>query len=481
MMFNIKNILVTMGVALGALSFTACTSDFDEINTDPNRIDQISPGTLLNPIIYEMASFGTARSEAFTFDIMQVALPFPSAAGGYHRYDLTPASGNSTWKTYYRWLNNVREMRDAAITAEDPNYQAIAMTLNAWGFSILTDCFGDIPMTEAVRGSEGIFYPAFDTQQDIYTALLTDLDSANSLYDVSRSMVFGNEILYGNDVDSWKRFTNSLRLRLLLRVSNRSEMNVYPELVKMLEDPETYPIFTSNEDAAILSITGETPNVSPWGRPQDLTTGRATSEFFIENLNNFNDPRLPIFCSEARAADGQTKIGYKGIPSGYDASENFDFTPSNMLQALVIAPMISVVMSYAEVEFIKAELIQQGIMSGDAQAHYQAGVQAAIEQWGGELPDGYFENEYTAYDGTLEQIMLQKYYALFFNDFQQWFEYRRTGYPVLPKTDAMLNNQQVPVRYMYPDIVQISNGDNYNKVVQEMGGDDINIKCWWEK
>ena len=77
--------------------------------------------------------------------------------------------------------------------------------------------------------------------------------------------------------------------------------------------------------------------------------------------------------------------------------------------------------------------------------------------------------------------MLQKYYALFFNDNQQWFEYRRTGLPALPKGTDMLNNQVMPVRLPYPTTLQTNNLENYRKAVESMGGDDINTKVWWEK
>ncbi len=143
--------------------------------------------------------------------------------------------------------------------------------------------------------------------------------------------------------------------------------------------------------------------------------------------------------------------------------------------------MISVIMSYAEVEFIKAELAQQGKISADAKVHYERGVKAAIEQWGAVMPADYFANPKAAYNGTLERIMLQKYYALFFNDYQQWFEYRRTGLPVLPKGEGLMNNGRMPVRFRYPTTVQTSNNTNYQKAVASMGGDDINTKVWWEK
>ena len=467
-------------VLLTCFSYS-CTEDFEEINTDPNRIDRISPGTLLNPILYEVATFNTERADAFTFDIMQVTVPFPSASGGVHRYDVSESAGNSTWNTYYRWLTNVKEMRLAAIDAEAVNYEAIALTLNAWIYSLLTDSFGDVPMEEAVRGDEGIFYPAFNTQQEIYTKIIADLETANTLFDTEQEMIYGTEILYNNNVSKWRKFCNSLRLRLLLRVSKRPEMNAYAELAEMLNDPVQYPVFTSNSDAAILQITGVEPNLSPWGRAIDFTLFRAAGEFFVDNLNDWNDPRLPLFHTEARAMDGSTVIGYKGITSGFSNDAVFEYLPSNVNIALVEAPMISVIMSYAEVEFIKAELAQKNVITADAKAHYETGVTAAIEQWGGEVPAGYFDNPAAAYDGTLERIMLQKYYALYFTDYQQWFEYRRTGLPVLPKGEALMNNGQMPVRFRYPVVVQTSNQENYARAVANMGGDDINTKVWWEK
>lgn len=478
-MTAIKKILPLL-ILLTCISFS-CTDNFEEINTDPNRVDRISPGTLLNPLLYEVATFNTERADAFTFDIMQVTVPFPSASGGVHRYDISEAAGNSTWNTYYRWLNNVKEMRLSAKEAQAVNYEAIALTLNAWIYSLLTDAFGDVPMDEAVRGDEGIFYPAFNTQQEIYTKILADLETANALFDPEQKMVYGTDILYNNNVNRWKRFCNSLHLRLLLRVSKREEMNAHAKLVEMINNPEQYPVFTSNDEAAILKITGVEPNLSPWGRAIDFTLFRAAAEFFLDNLNDWNDPRRALFNTEARAMDGTTVIGYKGIPSGYAGDEQFDFLPSNVNIALVQAPMISVIMSYAEVEFIKAELAQKNILSADAEAHYKKGVTAAIEQWGGEVPADYFDNPAAAYDGTFERIMLQKYYALYFNDYQQWFEYRRTGLPVLPQGAGLLNGGVMPVRFRYPVIVQTSNQENYARVVATMGADDINTKVWWEK
>lgn len=469
-----------------SILMVGCTKDFAEINTDPNKIEKISPGTLLNPIIYEVTSFNTERADDFTFDIMQVQLPFPSVAGGIHRYDVSEAAGNSTWNTYYRWLNNIKEMRVAAVAAQDPNYEAIALTLNAWVYSNLTDAFGDVPMSEAVKGDEGLYTPVFDTQQQIYTTLLADLERANTMYVTTRSMIYGTDILYGNNVSLWRKFTNSLRMRLLLRVSKRTEMDSFTKLAAIINNPAANPVFTSNADAAILKITGVVPNVSPWGRAIDFTTFRAAASFHIDNLNDFNDPRLSRWNTLARNSAGTATIGYRGIPSAYAGPESqFAYLPSNANIALVTAtataPMQGVIMTYAEVELIKAELAQKGKITGSAQTFYQNGVKASIEQWGAVMPANYFTNPKAAYDGTLARIMLQKYYALYFNDYQQWFEYRRTGLPVLPKGAGLMNNGIMPVRFKYPVTVVTNNNANYTKAVASMGGDDINTKVWWEK
>lgn len=468
-------------IVAGILS--SCEKTFEKINTDPNRISVISPGTLLNPTIYEITSFNMQKCDDITFELMQVMLPFPSPTGGIHRYEITENTGSSIWSTYYRWLNNIREIKIAADTARDVNYQAIAMTLNAWLYSNLTDCFGYVPMNEAVSAEKGILQPVYDSQKDVYVKILSDLDSANRLFNTSKSMVYGTDILYSNNVTNWKKFCNSLRMRLLLRVSNRSEMDSWNQLKTIIANPAQYPIFTGNDQGAILKLTGITPLVSPWGRPQDFTTFRATAKFFLDSLNAMNDPRRAKFASQAKNSAGTTNIGYKGIPSGYAGSENqFDYIPSNFLQALIVAPMICPIMSYAEVEFIKSEVYLKDNRQDSAKATYERGVKAAIEQWGVTMPSNYFTNPDAAYNGTLERVMLQKYYALFFTDFQQWFEYRRTKMPALPVAAGMLNGQVMPSRLIYPVSQRVYNPDHYQEAVTAMGGDDnINVKSWWQQ
>lgn len=469
-----KTKIKTLVLAGLCLSMTNCTHNFEEINRNPNLIDQISPGTLVNEIIYNMANNNLINHYNVNCQLMQVQLSYPQYYGGVQRYQIVETTGDSQWNAAYRWAKNVDEMRVAA--EGENNYLAIALTLRAWIYSNLTDTFGDVPFTDASKAEEGIIQAAYDKQEDIYTQLLTDLETANSLYDHEVDMTFGTDILFANNSELWQKFTNSLRLRLLLRVSD-VRPTAYQEMKAILDDPTGSPIIEQASESAILQVTGITPNLSPWSRPLDFSNQHAGGEFFIETLNTLEDPRRPFYVGKAK--EGTTDIGYKGIPSGYD-EDGFSYSPSYMNNQQVVPPMIIPILTYAEVEFIQAELAQKGHWTA-AETHFKQGVKAAIELWTKTpLPASYFDQELAQYDGTLERIILHKYLALYFTDNQQWAEHRRTGYPVLPKTSSMLNDGKLPSRLLYPSLQNVYNPANYAAAAAGMGGDNINAKVWWD-
>ena len=120
--------------------------------------------------------------------------------------------------------------------------------------------------------------------------------------------------------------------------------------------------------------------------------------------------------------------------------------------------------------------------------HYENGITASIVQWGAVVPANFLTQPGVAYntlgtiDAQLQQIMMQKYYAYFFVDYQAWFEKRRTGYPVLTRGTGIPPENLFPYRIPYPTYLQSLNPDNYNKAVSTMGGkDDSNTKVWWDK
>lgn len=472
-------------LVLITLAFSSCTN-FDELNTDPTRLNQSNPGTLLNPVLYEMASYNWSRYNDYTFPLMQGTVS-TSSISGVGWYNIQDAAGDGSWSTYYKWLTNIKEMEKQAIKLNEPNYRAIGMTLRSWIFQLLTDGFGDVPMTEACRGGEGILTPKFDNQLDVYKQIINDLDSANMIFDTANGLKYNadGELLYGTNttltsgvstgIVKWKRFCNSLRMRALLRTLNVSDLNSKNKLSEMLTNPTKYPVFESNTDAALLPLSGVNPQLAPMTRPQDFTAYIYLSEFFVENLKTWNDPRLALFATQA--TNGTVK-SYIGLPSGYAVTPSIN--ASQPKQALAIAPMKITLMSYAELELIKAEYDQRFGTATDAGNHYKKGVTASIEQWGGVVPATYFSNAAVAYNGTLEQLMTQKYYALFFCDYQAWYEYNRTGLPKVPRGVGVSVGKDIPKRFKYPMAIQRTNMKNYQLAKANMGGDEFSIKLIWQ-
>lgn len=482
MKYNIINMILAGGLLFSAAS---CTRDFEETNIDFSKTKDGTAAGLLNPALYEMASAAYLRANDFTFDVMQYSLDFPNEGNTYSRYYLTENSGVGYWNNSYKWLMQINEMLMLAEKEGNNNHKAIGLVLRAWGFANLTDSFGDVPFSEAFKQEQNILRPKFDRQKDIYLNLLNDLEAANKLFNPSEKLN-GPDQLYnaGEDasgITNWRKFGNSLSLRLLLRILERDgEIDVKARIKKIVENPSQYPIFENNEESAFVKTTGVAPFDAPIARPQDFTTGRAAAEFFVDYLNKTSDPRLSKFFGKARDLNNKD-IGYKGIPSGYKQGTTFNYQPSNLNQNLAKAPLTIKIMGYAELQFIMAELAQKKIISGDAKTFYENGVKASMQQWEATAPATYLANPLVAYNGTLERIMMQKYIALFFVDQQAWYEYRRTEFPKLPDNGGRLNGGLMPSRFMYPPQSKLQNAENYNAAVQNMGGDDINVKVWWDK
>ncbi len=482
LMKHIKNLI---GLLLGTLLLLSCDRTFEEINTDTSKIIEPTAGSMLIPIQYGLASNGYMRANDFTFDIMQIMIDFPNVGNTLSRYYMTENTGNGYWNTSYKWLKQIQEMNSLAVAQGDKNYEAISLVLNAWTYANLTDTFGDIPFSEASRIDEGISKPKFDKQKEIYIKLLDDLKKANSLFDAQTKLTEGD--LYfaantdANGILKWKKFTNSLSLRLLTRILKKNgEVNIYERIQEIIKDPATYPLMQNNTESAVMALSGVAPLVSPISRPQDFTTFRAAGEFFVNTLADNKDPRMATFLTQAKDLNNKN-IGFKGAPAGYKQDMVFDYQPSNFNQNLSKAPMKIIMMPYAEVQMILAELSFKGIISGDTKTYYQNGIKASIEEWGGVVPADYFTNPKVAYNGTFEQIMLQKYVTLYFVDQQQWYEKRRTGFPKLPNNGGLLNDGKLPQRLMYPAQTKILNTENYNAAVQAMGADDINTLTWWNQ
>ena len=471
---------------------SSCTNDFEEINKDPIRPSEVNQGSLLGQAEYQLVNSTISTSKQITHELMQVTAPRESASGGLHRYEILPKTGATIWDNVYNRLTDLNDIENISKTSQ-PNYQAIALTLKAWAFSILTDVFGPVPFSEAGKAREGIITPKFDQQKDIYIELLDQLELANSLVDTKSGLVLGGDLIYGTDeaaMIKWQKLMNSLRLRLLLRIMHRDgELNVKSQIEAILADPVKYPLFESNSDEAILKYTGAYPYYNPYynARTLDWRQGDYYTTYFINPMIQHNDPRLKVWATTVKV-DG--KEVYSGIESGYESDVVYVTDKnSSYNDNLKTTPILGIIMTYAELEFIKAELALRGFKTGSApKDHYDKGIKASMTQWGVAIDDSYLMqedirfNEGGNFEQQFEQIITQKYYAYYFVDMQSWFEKRRTGYPVLPRGKGIPVENKFPSRLMYPTYLQSLNPSGLQQAIESLGGADVStIKCWWEK
>lgn len=516
-----KTLYKLVGVVMVAMTtLTSCDKDFEEINTDPINIAETTPDKLLSPVLVNSLTAGMQRNRNFNNELMQVTVNISDGDATVFRYEFRRTFADYLWNSWYIQLNNLKDMYNLAKEPgkENKSYQAISLILQSWLFANLTDTHGDIPYSQAAQGKSGILEPAFDSQKDIYLDIYKKLEEANTLLTAGNQIVAASDPMFKGDLTKWRKFSNSLYLRLLLRTSGKAEVaasNIAK--IKQIVDtaPATYPIMTSNADAAVVRWSGEIGTgafVNPYVngvRAQDFRTP-AIASFFIDNLVGWQDPRISTAVADGYAVSGVNRWGItgpNGVPSGYAVGSgvvkqayfySYDQLVSNVAvgaRSLQQSPLTGILMNYAELQFILAEASAKGWITGAANLYYNQGVAASINYWVPNFPASgtdpkvisYLANADMDWDATatltakMQMIHHQKYYALFLVDMQQWFEYRRTGHPILPKGPGLRNNGVMPARIHYPVYVQSANPTNYAKAVASQGPDEMYTQVWWQK
>lgn len=478
-----------LGIVLPMLALsTSCTKDFVEINTNPNASTAASPQSLLAPALVSTINSNLDRCFRINNEFMQVTVTLVDSRE-FQRYEVRPSESEPLWRNWYLQLTNFRDIYETAEHGQQAGYQTfqgISLILDTWVSSLITDMFGDVPYFESNLGKYGNTTPKFDAQRDIYEDLFRKLDSANVLLSANVNLpsdLASTDPIYGGVANKWRRFGNSLYLRLLMRVAHKSDIDAVSKITQIVSNPSTYPLMASNDDSAVLYFTGSLPYVTQFynARDYDFNGDKGYSQFFINSLLDLKDPRLPVWATEA-------SLGfYSGMQSGYPKGSVPD-RQSTLQLALKTEPRLGNIMNYAELQFILAEAAIKGYITGNADTYYRNGVNASIAFWDKTITNDYFNNpavnllETDDQTDQLKKVYLQRYFSMLFTDFQQWYEYRRTnGMLDLYKGPGLLNGGNMPIRLNYPLIVQSLNRANYEDAVARLGGkDDINGKMWWQ-
>jgi hypothetical protein len=491
-------------------SFNSCTKDFAEINTNPNVPTKTTPDLLLSGII--KSTINDQVGEAWGQGNLLVQYTAKIQFVNEDRY--LWGEKNGVWNSVYGNMRNLQNIIDLASSSTpiQNNYLGVALILKSWMFSTATDAYGDIPYSEATKAKAGSIYtPKYDTQEEIYNGILADLKKANEIIGTSNETVSG-DILYSGNITRWRRLANSLRLRILMRLSKKRSVNA--DMQAIVFSPATNPIFIDNSDNAELRYLADVPTnqwplyASRVGSFDEIRVSKTLSD----RLNALGDTRLNVFGrpSQTSVAAGSPRV--EGVPNGLGdvPALNFNGGPQGVSRvgysyACLVCNDVNqtsplpnvargIIMNFAELQFILAEATERGFITSSttAEMFYTRGIQSSFSYYQSmvpsqynlnvAIPTNYLTQTAVAFTGTtaerLSKIALQKWVSLLFNGLEGWFDWRRTRMPaVIPGADN-LNNNKVPVRYPYPLSEQSLNAKNWAAAVGRQGVDDINTEIW---
>ncbi|MEO8564161.1 MAG: SusD/RagB family nutrient-binding outer membrane lipoprotein, partial [bacterium] len=377
-----------------------------------------------------------------------------------------------------------------------------ALVMRAFLVEEMTDLWGDMPFTDASKGSANLT-PKYDTQQVIYDSLFASLTKAASTMTGAGASYGGADPIYGqldlsasDQSKQWVKLANSLHARAAMRISQADAAKSRAELTKALSGN----VFGSNDDNAFMTWPGGTvanPLCLNWLGCQGTRDDQRISERFVDTLLVTGDPRLAKYAlPTVNSAAGTTAcdIPYRGYPNGKAAANvKNPCTGKNFGLADYSKPTLSIrgqtspsyVMTYSELLFIKAEAAERGWITGSAAALYTDAITASMEQWGVSSADitAYLAKPGVAYTpgaNGMKQIAYEKWVSLFNLENEAYAEYRRLNFPVLkPGPDAVTTT--VPTRMPYPAIENSLNASNLAAASSAQGSVDISGHVWWDK
>ena len=510
-MKTIYNSFFAIALILTTLS---CEKDFEEINT--NSVDptsaSVNPVFLLNNAIIN-TSFSNAQLIYDLGVVQQVISPNSGVLTGANYNQDNRDVTDDHWVKYYE--NVIKNTGDILgqlqldEAQENPNLQSMTRLVRALAFMILTDEYGDIPYSEAGKGIyEQIVLPKYDAQEDIYMDLVKEVKEAVAGFNGSAKMETG-EVMYSGDIAKWRRFGNSLLLRLGMHLTE-----VNPALAQQIvSDAFAGGIMQSNEDNYVIRHDNNYRNDNGALLNATEANNIYLVDTFIDFLQESEDPRLgalairyvsatsgPEQTQENGITDSADQIG---MPIGYDNGSIvavaqdlglpsfYAFTQIDRYRvAKQAAPMF--VVTHSQTQLLLAEAAVRGWVTGQPSTYYNAGVRAHMELMvqydpASEIPsadiDAYLAaNPFNAAN-ALEQIGEQYWVSCFLNGPEAFANFRRTGFPnLIPNTYPSQDiSGDFINRLTYPNSEVATNNNNLSEAVARMGADNLDTKVWWDK
>ncbi|WP_345233622.1 SusD/RagB family nutrient-binding outer membrane lipoprotein [Olivibacter ginsenosidimutans] len=500
----------TFGIAL--FSLVAC-SKFDEINQDPNKTDEVNSAMLATNNILGIIKKDIADTKGFIQPFMLGKyITWQEGQENYQYNKITRGNFDRM-----EVLRNVDLMIGYAESDGLKNsYTALGHFIRAWQFFILTMQMGDIPYSEAIKGeSEGLIKPKYDTQKEVFLGILNELDEANNLF--AQGEDFAGDPIFGGKIDQWQRLVNSFELHVLMNLYKKTDDADLKVVARFQEIVNNRPLMRNYDDNFALKYLDKDGQKYPWvniNSSNPFTIYPMLTANLIDPLKAMHDRRLFYYAkpSAIKLKAGKLASDWDAYPA-VEASASFnslqtihaskDFSDLNDRYADLFNAEPVGLFNYWDLQFILAEASIRGWITGDANGYYAAGIKASMDflvhytpesekyHHNMEITNAYIssylsENALSGgVEHQLEQIITQKYLAGFLqdNDFNAWFENRRTGYPkFILNSSTNLNDptNAFPKRWLYPQKELENNGENVAEAIQRQfnGNDNVNQEMW---
>ncbi|RZK83161.1 MAG: SusD/RagB family nutrient-binding outer membrane lipoprotein [Pedobacter sp.] len=521
-------------IALASVLMISSCKKFGDTNIDPTRSSNMDPSVQLTTAQLRFSGDLNVNERTgfmMTMPLVQhIAGSYSNRWGGGYYND--PNIMGILWEDSYgnEVVNIIDAVKRTTGVADKTNMNAVCRIMKVYIFARMTDLYGDLPYSEAGQGTK----PKFDSQQVIYDDFFKELAEASTQLTAGKDAIKG-DVFYNGDVNAWKKFANSLRLRLALRL-------VKVDLNKARAEAQaafTAGVFTQNSDVCKVDHEDIRSQYEEAGKGYikgnaissmffngGATPGRFTVPF-LDQLRTTNDPRMKYMVKYYVDVPGGiptnrvditdqvvAQIGYNGVIPGHyiwnDWANSFSVTvpgvgtvtvgnndqkaqPANFLLRFN-APFLH--LTYSEVELLLAEATVRfgATFGGTAAEHYRKGMEAGIQQLsffpGGPTATASeittFTNGNTLIAGReVELINKQLWITLFLNGPEAYANWRRSGFPTLipgAGVDETSESSTIPRRFEYPYTEEEQNKTNFQTALAALGGrDSWNGRVWWDK
>ncbi|PVD52493.1 hypothetical protein DC498_10335 [Terrimonas sp.] len=519
---------------IAAVLILSSCNKFGDMNIDPTKSSNLDPAI---EVAYCQQKFSGDMSVQEVTGLI-LCMPLAQHFGGgwanqYGQfYQKQQAYMSTLWQNSY--TADVKNINDAVLRTagtDSKNLNAIARIMKVYVFARLTDLYGDIPYTEAAAG--GITHPVYDRQEDIYHDFFLQLDTAISQF-AGGTDPLTNDIFYGGDINKWKKFGSSLRLRLAMRVSKRNEAFAREQIIKAYADG----LMLSNDDICVTlhddnfntyaNYTGNALSSAIRQTGSPVNNGYRLHSSLINQLKLTNDPRLFVFgknywdnapgatfenridiTNEVRAQVGTVGVGPTSfiwedwmntitiihpVAGTIQVGNNEQKVQLAAYMMENDAPFLH--LTYAETEFLLAEATKRFNLDlgGTVAEHYTKGLRAACRQLTlyknapvitEEAINQFVADNPLQPDKELEQIGTQLWINFFLNGPEAYASLRRTGFPRLPsgfRPDGYSDSETMPRRLEYPQLEKALNLSNVQEAMKRYpsGTDSWNDRMWWD-